>query len=247
MNSSIQIAILLYPGLTALDAIGPYEILHGLPGVEVRFVWKQPGPIITDSGVLVLAATHALSETLCPDVVIVPGSSGDTAVMMADAQVLAWLKQVHQTSRVTVSVCSGALILAAAGLLTGKRATTHWYAMDVLAVYGAYSQPNERVVKDGKIWTAAGVSAGIDLALHLASELVDEHAARVAQLWIEYDPQPPFDSGHISLASEQVIRDARSLARREAANVRSTWSVPVILARRFADVIAGLRGRGESG
>ena len=125
-SPSLTIAILTYPGLTALDAIGPYEVLRALPDVEIRFVWKEIGPVWTDSGVLVLGATHTLTDTPHPDVVLVPGSSGDTPVVMADGAVLEWLRGAHKRSRYTTSVCSGALILAAAGLLEGHRATTHW-------------------------------------------------------------------------------------------------------------------------
>ncbi len=243
----MQVAILLYPGLTALDAIGPYEVLHGLDGVEVRFVWKEVGPIVADSRVLVIGATHTLAETMRPDVVLVPGSSGDTAVIMADKEVLAWLRDVHLTTSHTVSVCSGALILAAAGLLRGRCATTHWFGMDGLRLLGATPRPKERVVRDGKVWTAAGVSAGIDLALELAAELCGEHAARVAQLWIEYDPHPPFNSGHIDLASDAVARDARKFAQREAVNARSALAIPSILLHRVRQAMTNLRREDESG
>lgn len=236
-EQSTIVAILTYPGVTALDAIGPYEVLHGIPDVEVRFVWKEVGPVMADSGVLVMGATHTLTETPRPDVVLVPGSSGDTAVIMADDTILSWLEQAHAHSRFTTSVCSGALILAAAGILDGHPATTHWAAMEALGRLGAEPRPQERVVRSDKIITAAGVSSGIDMALVLAAELFGERTAKVAQLWIEYDPQPPFDSGHISKAEAEVVKLAKGIARGNATNMRSLAALPAIVARRFKKVI----------
>jgi transcriptional regulator GlxA family with amidase domain len=215
----MQIAIVFYPGMTALDAIGPYEVLRVLPGAEVRFVWHEPGPITTDSGVLVLGATHSLNETTAPDVVLVPGSGPATATTASDDALRAWLRAVHQTSTWTTSVCSGSIILGAAGLLEGRRATSHWAAQASLAAFGAEPMRDQRIVREGKIVTAAGVSAGIDLALWLAGEIAGEPTARAIQLMIEYDPQPPFDSGHFSKASAAVKRKAAVLAAREGAHL----------------------------
>ena len=156
----MQIAILLYPGVTALDAIGPYEVLRFIPGSELRFISREPGPIVTDSGVLVLGATHSYDETPAPDIILVPGSEANTTTAMADGDLLRWLNRAHQTSRLTLSVCSGALILAAAGILKGRPATTHWIAQSALPSFGAEPQREKRIVKSDKIITAAGVSAG---------------------------------------------------------------------------------------
>ncbi|MEQ1502561.1 MAG: DJ-1/PfpI family protein [Myxococcota bacterium] len=233
----MQLAILVYPGMTALDALGPYEVLHGLPGVDLRFVWKEVGPIVTDSGVLVIGATHRLDETLRPDVVLVPGSAASTATMMADKVVLDWLRAVHPTTRFTTSVCSGALILAAAGLLEGHPATSHWAALPLLPRFGVEARPNDRTVRSGKLWTAAGVSAGIDLALALAAELTDRETAEVQQLLIEYDPQPPFDAGHRSKASDAVRTRAEREMLRLAIRPAEVLGVSTALGRRWVEVL----------
>jgi len=239
----MQIAILVYPGMTALDAIGPYEILNALPDRELRFVWKEVGPIVTDSGVLVLGATHTFDETPNPDMILVPGSSADTGTMMADGAVLSWLRTVHPRTRYTTSVCSGAMILAAAGILDGRRATTHWLAMPGLRNFGAEPCPNERVVQDGKVFTAAGVSAGIDLALTMAAEIAGAERAQVIQLTIEYDPQPPFDAGHMTKADPQIAKRAKQEILKAALNPRDAISIPTVLMRRWKDVLMRRRSR----
>lgn len=236
-----QFALLTYPGVTALDLIGPYEVLHRLPGVEVRFVWKQPGPICTDSGVLALGATHSLVETCNPDVLLVPGSQASTATVMADRGVIQWIKTVHETTKLTTSVCSGALILGAAGILKGLPATTHWAAMKALNVFGAKPLPSQRVVRSGKVITSAGVSAGIDMAFELVAELFGEQRARVEQLYIEYDPQPPFGAGHMSKADHKTIELARMVAAERVRNPRDVISVPILLARSWAGMLARRR------
>lgn len=195
-----QIAIVLYPGFTALDFIGPYEVLRNLPGAEVRFVWHEPGPISADSGVLMVGATHSFDETPSPDVILVPGGMS-TFEHARDEKVLDWVRHVHQTSVWTASVCSGSLILAAAGVLNGRRATSHWMVVPMLRTFGVTPVGDTRIVHEGRIVTAAGVSAGIDLGLWLAGQLGGEAQAKAIQLAIEYDPQPPFDSGHVSKAS----------------------------------------------
>ncbi|MFZ3269686.1 MAG: DJ-1/PfpI family protein, partial [Mycobacterium sp.] len=185
-----QIAIVTYPGCTALDFIGPYEVLRWLPDAEVRFVWHEPGPITADSGVLVIGATHSFAETPSPDVILVPG--GMTTVEHArDDALLDWVRQAHRTATWTASVCSGSIILAAAGLLNGKRATSHWMALPILKTLGVNAVGDERVVHEGRIVSSAGVSAGIDLALWLAGEIGGHDRAKVIQLSMEYDPQPP--------------------------------------------------------
>jgi transcriptional regulator GlxA family with amidase domain len=206
----MQIAIVLYPGLTALDALGPFEILRFIPESEVCFVSHSPGPVTTDSGVLVLEATHGFEAVPVPDIILVPGSSTDTLTAIADSRLIDWLKKVHQTTRLTLSVCSGALILGAAGILTGHPATTHWMVQEMLPEFGAEPRPDQRIVKAGKIYTAAGVSAGIDLGLQVMAEICGRERAEIIQLLIEYDPRPPFDAGHITKASGTVIAAARA-------------------------------------
>ncbi len=210
-----QIAIVTYPGFTALDFIGPYEVLRWLPKADVRLVWHEPGPITADSGVLVVGATHSFTETPAPDVVLVPG--GMTSVEHArDEKLLEWLRQAHQRATWTASVCSGSIILASAGLLAGKRATSHWMALSTLKALGAIPIDDQRIVQsDDKIVTCAGVSAGIDLALWLAGQVGGASRAKVIQLAMEYDPQPPFDSGHMSKASASTKAAATALMARE--------------------------------
>lgn len=210
-----QIAIVVYPGFTALDFIGPYEVLHRLPGAEVRFVWHQPGPITADSRALVIGATHSFAETPSPDVILVPGGIS-TVEHTRDETLLQWVRTAHQTATWTTSVCSGSLVLAAAGLLDGKRATSHWGVLPLLKTLGANAVGDERVVHEGDIVTSAGVSAGIDLALWLAGRLAGEERAKAIQLGIEYDPQPPFDSGHMSKASARTKATAATLLARDA-------------------------------
>jgi putative intracellular protease/amidase len=204
-------AILLYDGFTALDAIGPYEVLSRLPGAKTTFVACQRGPVRTDNDMLSLVADGSLAEMTAPDIVLVPGGPGEVAER-AGGPALQWLREVDRTSRWTTSVCTGSLILAAAGLLDGKRATSHWLAMDKLAELGAEAV-NERVVFDGKMVTAAGVSAGIDMALTLATEIAGEQVAQAIQLGIEYDPQPPHDAGAPHKAPAEIVALLRGNSR----------------------------------
>lgn len=227
----MQIAIVLYRGMTALDAIGPYEVFRFIPDVEIRFVSSVPQPIVTDSGVLVIGATHAYAETLNPDIVLVPGSTADTTTAMADGELISWLKRVHETSTLTLSVCSGALVLGAAGILDGHPATTHWIAQKALKNFGAESRRDKRIVKSGKIVTGAGVSAGIDLALSVVGELYGQERAEVIQLLIEYDPQPPFNAGHPAKASNAVYKIAETEMLRAVKNPGNIVSIPKILWR----------------
>ena len=213
----MQVAIVLYPGFTALDFIGPYECLRWLPDTEVRFVWHEPGPIAADSEVLLVGATHSFDETPSPDIVLIPG--GMTTLEHArDKRVLDWVRCAHETSTWTASVCSGSVILAAAGLLTGKRATSHWAALPVLRTFGVTPVGDERIVAaDERIVTCAGVSAGIDLGLWLTGRIGGEAKAKAIQLSMEYDPQPPFDSGHMSKASASTKAAATALMSRDLA------------------------------
>ena len=211
----MQIAIVLYPGFTSLDFIGPYEVLHFLPDAEVRFLWHQPGPITADSGVLTVGATHSFEETPAPDIILVPG--GPTTFEHArDEKVLEWLRSADATSTWTTSVCSGSVLLAAAGLLKGRKATSHWSVVPMLKTFdGVTAVGDERIVHQGKYVTAAGVSAGIDLGLWLAGQIAGEAKAKAIQLGIEYDPQPPFDSGHLSKASMATKAAATALLSRD--------------------------------
>jgi transcriptional regulator GlxA family with amidase domain len=210
----LQVAILLFDGVTALDAVGPFEVLSRLPGAEVRFVGARPGIVETARGPLGLRVTHALTEARSPQVVLVPGGPGARGIAQ-DERVLAWLRAVHETSTWTASVCTGSLVLGAAGLLRGVRATTHWMAMDDLAAFGAVAV-RERVLFDGKIATGAGVSAGIDLALTLAARLAGPGAAREIQLVLEYAPEPPFDAGSPDAAAAEVVARLRAARARES-------------------------------
>jgi len=223
-----QIAIVTYPGFTALDFIGPYEVLRWLPDAQVRFVWHEPGPITADSGVLIIGATHSFAETSSPDVILVPG--GMTTIEHArDETLLEWLRQAHQHATWTASVCSGSVILASAGLLNGKRASSHWAALPVLKTLGAIPVGDERVVHEGDIITSAGVSAGIDLALWLAGQIGGDERAKAIQLSMEYDPQPPFDSGHMSKASAKTKATATALMARDIAKPTQLKAATLLL------------------
>jgi transcriptional regulator GlxA family with amidase domain len=199
----MKIAILIFEKLTALDAVGPYEVLSRLPNAELRFVAKEPGPKRTDTGALSLNADVAISELPDPDVVLVPGGEGNRP-LMRDGEVLDWLRAAHEANTWTTSVCTGALVLGAAGILEGKRATTHWAYRERLREFGA-EPVVARYVEDGKVVTAAGVSAGIDMALHLAARDVGEEFAKAVQLAIEYDPAPPFDTGSPGKAPSELV------------------------------------------
>jgi len=204
----MQTAILLYEGMTVLDAIGPYEVLQSVPGIEICFVASSKGEKRADFKRLGLIADYSLEEVPSPDIVIVPGTPFPEAVT-GDQAVLDWIRAAHETSTWTTSVCTGALGLGAAGLLEGRRATTHWLALDALASFGA-TPVEERVVRDGKIWTAAGVSAGIDMALSLVGEQFGDTAACGAQLIIEYDPQPPYNAGSAKKAPAALVEELRA-------------------------------------
>jgi putative intracellular protease/amidase len=207
----MQIAILLYNRFTVLDAIGPYQVLSGIPGAEAVFVAEQPGPVRDEVGSLILSAGAGLADVPRPDVVVVPGGPGQND-QMHDGPLHDWLRAADQTSTWTTSVCTGSLILAGAGLLAGRRATTHWLAMDELGALGA-TPVGDRVVSDGKYVTAAGVSSGIDMALTLAGRLAGDEAAQAIQLMIEYDPQPPYDAGSADRAPAEIVSRLRARSR----------------------------------
>ena len=196
-------AFLLYDRFTALDAIGPYEVLASVPDIDPVFVAEQTGPVRNESRTLALVADRPLDEVPTPDIVVVPGGFG-TRALLRHEPLLSWLRSAHATSAWTTSVCTGSLLLAAAGLLDDAPATTHWLARDTLAKLGA-RPVTERVVQQGKIVTAAGVSAGIDMALRLVQLIYGEEAAQAVQLGIEYAPEPPFDAGSPDTAPEPVV------------------------------------------
>jgi transcriptional regulator GlxA family with amidase domain len=207
----MKIAILLYDRFTALDAIGPYEVLSRIPGASLTFLAAEPGPVRADTGTLTLLAEHSIDELPHPGVVLVPGGPGEVAARAGGA-ILDWLREAHESSTWTTSVCTGSLVLGAAGILEGKRATSHWLALEELARLGA-KPVSERVVFDGKIVSAAGVSAGIDMALALAARIAGDTAAQAIQLGIEYDPQPPFDAGSPQKAPAAVVEALRAGSR----------------------------------
>jgi transcriptional regulator GlxA family with amidase domain len=205
----MQIAILLFDRLTALDAIGPYEVLSRIPGAQLDFVAAKPGIVRTDTDRLGLEAGRSIAEMASPDVILVPGGEGNRP-LLRDDPMLSWLRSAHEDSRFTTSVCTGSLVLGAAGILDGLKATSHWAYLEHLASFGA-TPVGERVVQDGKVITAAGVSSGIDMALHLAARLAGDEAAKAIQLGIEYDPDPPFDTGSPDKAPEHLVDAIRKL------------------------------------
>jgi putative intracellular protease/amidase len=218
----MDVAIPIFDGITALDAVGPYEVLSRLPGVTVRFVAERPGEYRTENGQLALVADAALADLVAPEIVVVPGGFG-TRALLAGGPLLDWVRAAHQTSKWTTSVCTGSLVLAAAGVLRGLEATTHWAAMDLLGTLGAV--PVDRrvvVVEQSRVITAAGVSAGIDMALLLAARLAGERVAQAIQLAIEYDPQPPFNAGSLRTAPADVVE----LVRRVEASGGAATSPP---------------------
>jgi len=213
----MEISILLYDRFTALDCIGPYEVLSRIPGARLRFVAKKAGPVMTDTGMLSVVAEAALKDVSSPDILLIPGGPGDEGAL-ADAEIIDWVAKAHETTKWTTSVCTGALVLGAAGILRGLEATTHWASVERLESFGArYTE--QRVVRQGKVITGAGVSAGIDMGLTLLAAECGDDFAKALQLAIEYDPQPPFDCGAPSKAPayiKEMVMAAMG-ANREAA------------------------------
>jgi putative intracellular protease/amidase len=205
----VDIVCLLFDGITALDIVGPYEVLQRLPDANVKFVAASAGEVRTDNKFLALVADYALDGVTSADVLVVPGGFA-TRALEADAQVLEWIRAIDATTQWTTSVCTGSMLLAAAGLLEGKEATTHWASLNRLADYGAIPT-GRRVVEQGKIVTAAGVSSGIDMGLTLAARIAGDEYAQGIQLGIEYDPQPPFDAGSLDKAPAPVAEFMISL------------------------------------
>jgi len=207
-TGKLQVAIPIFENMASLDLVGPYEILNSLPNVDVVFVSHKKG-FYSDLGSFTMEAKASFDEIPSPDVLVVPGGLG-TRGLVHDKPILDWIRKAHETTLYTTSVCTGSLLLGAAGLLTGIDATTHWNALPMLADFGA-NPVSQRVVHHGKIITAAGVSSGIDMAIALAALLTDELTARAAQLFSEYDPQPPFNTGTLSKAPPEVVARAREL------------------------------------
>jgi putative intracellular protease/amidase len=211
----VLIAIPLFDRFTALDAVGPYEVLSRLPGAEVTFVGEKTGPVRTDTGMLALTVDARIDEVEAPAIVVVPGGPG-TRAMLEPGPLHAWLAGVHETTQWTTSVCTGSLILGTAGILHGLDATTHWAAMGELAPLCAEAVGDRRIVAQGKVVTAAGVSAGIDMALWLAARLAGDDVAKAIQLGIEYDPQPPFDAGSVAKSDPATVELLTAMALERA-------------------------------
>ncbi|MEY2704982.1 MAG: hypothetical protein RL407_1044 [Bacteroidota bacterium] len=228
----MNVVIYLYNGLTVLDAVGPYEVLSRLPHANIKFVAKEKGLIISDTHFLKLLAEYPISEIQSADILIIPGSVIGFLRESKDKEVLNWIKKIHQTTIWTTSVCSGSVILAAAGILNGKKATSHWGAIHLLSDYGAIPL-SERYIQEGKILTAQGVSAGIDMALYLVGQIVGVEKAKAYQLFIEYDPNPPFDSGTVVNANAETIRLAKKILTKEAKKDLSLFDAFKILPSLF--------------
>jgi len=211
----MEIALLFYDGMAALDAVGPYEVLRNVPGWDIQTVAPEQGEVRDERGTMGLVADKALAEVTAADVLLVPGGRGNRP-LLRDETLLDWLREIDGTTKWTTSVCTGSLLLGAAGLLEGKRATSNWLELDELRAYGA-DPVGGRFVEDGKVVTAAGVTAGIDMALHLVAREVGPEVAQAIQLGIEYDPDPPFDSGSPEKAAPEIVE----LVRAASANARS--------------------------
>lgn len=206
----MQIAIPLYDQFTALDAVGPYEVLSRLPDAELTFVGYEVGPVRTDNSRLAMHVDAVFDDIPRPEIVVVPGGLG-TRALLDDERMLDWIRTAHEHSDWTTSVCTGSLLLGAAGVLTGLEATCHWLELETLAEFGAIPT-GRRVVEEGKVITAAGVSSGIDMGLVLAAKVAGDDFARTVQLMIEYDPEPPFDSGSPAKADGALVDSLRRLA-----------------------------------
>ncbi len=204
----MDIAIPIYDRFTALDAIGPYEVLSRLPGAKVTWLAHEPGLVRTDNHMLALEATAIFEDLPEPDVIVVPGGIG-TRDLLEDERILDWLRGAHASSTWTTSVCTGSLLLGAAGILEGLRATSHWLELETLARFGA-RPTSERVVPEGKVVTSAGVSSGIDMALWLAGRIAGDEFAQAVQLMIEYDPEPPYDCGSTAKAGPELTARLRA-------------------------------------
>jgi transcriptional regulator GlxA family with amidase domain len=212
----VQIAIGLYPAFTALDAIGPYQVFTQVPGVDVVLCAERTGRLSDDQGLLHLDVEHSFDEVPEPEVLLVPGAFATRRLAHRGEPIVEWIREAHPRTAYTTSVCTGALLLGAAGVLDGLEATTHWSAYDQLARFGA-TVTERRVVEQGKVVTGAGVSAGIDLALALVGRIFGPEMAQAVQLGIEYDPQPPYDAGAPSKAPAEIVELVTAVARESEA------------------------------
>jgi len=208
----MEIALLVYDKLAPLDAVGPYEVMRNVPGWNVHTVAKERGEVRSEDGSLALVADLALEELTAPDIVLAPGGIG-SRTLMRDEELLEWLREADRTTRWTTSVCTGSLLLGAAGLLQGRRATSNWLLLDRLREFGA-DPVGGRFVEDGKVVTAAGVTAGIDMALHLVAQEAGPEVAQAVQLGIEYDPDPPFDCGSPQKAPAEIVELVKAVSAR---------------------------------
>ncbi|TMW71224.1 DJ-1/PfpI family protein [Alteribacter natronophilus] len=211
----MKIVIYVYHGITMLDAIGPYEVLRNLPDAEVCFAAERTGEIKADSGFVDLNVKHSIEDVKEADILIIPGSTIAFIEEMKNERVLEWIKEMDKTTKWTTSVCSGSMLLASSGLLAGRKATSHWKPLNLLSRYGAVPA-RERIVEDGKYLTAAGVSAGIDMALYLSDRMVGEDETKAIQLILEYDPQPLYNAGNYTSANEKTIKTAEKKLTKDA-------------------------------
>jgi putative intracellular protease/amidase len=207
----MKIAALIFDKITVLDIVGPIEVLSWVPGAEIVWVGKAKGPIRAAPTGLAMTVEHTLDEVRDADILIVPGGPG-VRLLLKDELVLDWVRRLHARTQWTTSVCTGSLLLGAAGLLKGLEATTHWNSVPTLESFGAKYR-EQRVIPQGKIVTSAGVSSGIDMALWLVGKIAGDEAAKEAQLCIEYDPQPPYDAGAPSKAGAAVVEKARATVK----------------------------------
>ncbi|MGB2273594.1 MAG: DJ-1/PfpI family protein [Flavicella sp.] len=223
-SSTTRVVIYVYEGMTLLDAVGPYEIVRQLSNTSIKFVAKKRGEITADSGVAHLNSKHSIDEIKSADILIIPGSTIAFVREMKDKKVLQWIKDIDKKTQKTVTVCTGSLILAATGSLKNHKATSHWQPLPLLSKFEAIPT-RERIVESGKYITAAGVSAGIDMAIYLANQLRGEIEAKAAQLAIEYDPKPMFNSGNYNTATEEILELATKNLTKDAKNNLSLWDI----------------------
>lgn len=220
----MNIVIYIYNGMTMLDAIGPYEVLRNVNGAKIKFVSKEKGEITADSQFIHINSKYGIDEISKADILLIPGSTIAFLREIKDKKVLNWIKKVDLTTQKTVTVCTGSIILAATGLLKNKKATSHWKPINLLSQFDAVPS-RERIVDEGKYITAAGVSAGIDMAIYLINELKGEKAAKAAQLSIEYDPKPMFNSGNYLTAEKEIIELSESIMKSDAKKDFPLWEI----------------------
>ena len=220
----MDIVIYIYNGMTMLDAIGPYEVLRNIKGVNIKFVSKEKGEITADSHFVHINSKFCIDEISKADILLIPGSTISFVREMRDKKVLNWIKEINETTQKTVSVCTGSIILAATGLLTEKKATSHWKSINLLSDFGAIPT-RERIIEEGKFITSAGVSSGIDMAIYLTNQLKGEVAAKAAQLTIEYDPKPMYTSGNYLTADKEIIELSEKIMESDAKKDLSLWEM----------------------